>query len=376
MGMGLVLYSKDQFCPHNFNMMKNQSNTEKTKVELMAVVFSLHPDVQTKVYPMVTSPIAGNVKLASSPLPESTVLPANMVDTHRLLKQCQSLLYKVYYREMGWRPNPQAHTQFEVREEEQLFCDRYDKTAIWTAMVNPSRCEVVACARLLLPTLATNFNEEKPDLDILGYSGCPSSFRDWVQAKGSHRVLEGQRFAISAEYRRLRLPYHLFHVSSLVQKMLNPDAVIVASVPMHMMKYVMAAGGTHDPKQNWTILYEKADPLGPIPIYLMENEKVASSVAAFFRDRSEKEQRQRGREQGSWYPKQLMQLIMPGVVDTKIKFEQPSWLLHFLVAAGVFGLFFYSRIGYKLVGDKVSDPIRFRCLLSRSLFILCLTNYR
>jgi len=313
----------------------NQSNTKKAAVELMAVVFSLHPDVQTKVYPMVTSPIAGNVKLASSPLPESTILPANMTDTHRLLKQCQNLLYKVYYREMGWRPNPQAHTQFEVREEEQLFCDRYDKTAVWTAMVDPSRCEVAACMRLLLPTLATkNVNEEEPSLDILGYSGCPGSFRDWVQAKGLHRVFEGQRFAIAAEYRRLCLPYHLFHVGSLAQKVLNPEAVIVASIPMHMMKYAMAAGFTHDPKQNWTILYEEADPLGPIPIYIVENEKVAPSIEAFFQARIEKEQRQRG--EGS--PKSMLAAVMP--VDTNIvKF--------------VFGLIFFGLIGHKLVGPHV-----------------------
>ena len=84
----------------------------------------------------------------------------------------------------------------------------------------------------------------------------------------------------------------------------------------------------------------------------MENEKVATSIAAFFQARIEKEQRQRG--EGS--PKPML-AVMP--MDTKIKFEQPSWFVHFLFGTYVFGLIFFGLIGHKLVGDKVRDPTYF-----------------
>ena len=122
--------------------MNIQKKTETSALELMAVVFSLHPAVQTKVYAMVASPIAGQVKLAKTPLPDSTTFPAHITDTRHLLQQCQRLLYSVYYSEMGWRPNSKAHTQFEIREEEQLFCDRYDETAIWTVQLTPKLCHL------------------------------------------------------------------------------------------------------------------------------------------------------------------------------------------------------------------------------------------
>ena len=274
--------------------MNIQKKTETSALELMAVVFSLHPAVQTKVYAMVASPIAGQVKLAKTPLPDSTTFPAHITDTRHLLQQCQRLLYSVYYSEMGWRPNSKAHTQFEIREEEQLFCDRYDETAIWTAIVDSSRSEVTACGRLLSASLAPNgLNDEAPDLDILGYSGCPDSFRDWVKAKGAQHVFEIQRFAIAADYRRLSLPYHLLHVSSLVPTLHDPEAVCVGSVSIQMMNYAKVTGGIHDPKQNWTICYEEGDPLGPLPIFIFEGTSVTPSIANFFQARSEKEQRQR-----------------------------------------------------------------------------------
>ena len=261
----------------------------------MAVVFSLNPDVQTKVYPITSSPIAEQAQLASTPLPKSAI-PAHMRDLHQLLKQCQKLLYTVYYREMGWRPNAKAHTQFDIREEEKLFCDRYDETAIWTVILDPARSKLAACTRLLSAKLSPKgFNEAQPDLDILGYSGCPESFRDWVQAKGAQRVFEGQRFAIAAEYRRLCLPYHVFHVNTLAymsdskSPLYDPEAVCVMTVPIHTRKYVMAAGGIHDKTQNWAVCYEKGDPMGPVPIFTLVSAAITPSIQAFFKARMEKQ---------------------------------------------------------------------------------------
>ena len=275
--------------------MNIQKKTDTSALNLMAVVFSLHPAVQTKVYPMVASPIAGQVKLAAlTPLPEdSTTFPAHITDTRHLLKKCQRLLYSVYYGEMGWRPNSKAHTQFEIREEEQLFCDRYDETAIWTAIVDPSRSEVIACGRLLSASLAPNgLNNEAPDLDILGYSGCPDSFREWVKAKGAQRVFEIQRFAIAADYRRFGLPYHLLHVTSIAPTLHDPEAVCVASITIQMTKYAKVTGGIHDPKQNWTICYEgKADPYGPLPIFIFEGPSVTPTIKDFFQARIERQRR-------------------------------------------------------------------------------------
>ena len=263
-------------------------------VELMAVVFSLHPGVQTKVYPITASPIANpqQTQLASTAtqlsLSESTI-PAHMKDLHQLLKQCQKLLYTVYYREMCWRPNAKAHTQFEIREEEKLFCDRYDETAIWTVIIDPARSEVAACNRHLSAKLSPNgFDEAKPDLDILGYSGCPQSFRDWVQARGAQSVLEGQRLAIAVEYRRLCLPYQLFHVTSLAyvgdseSPAYDSEAVCVISAPAHMRKYLIAAGGMHDKTLNWAVCYEKDDPMGPVPIFTLAIADIAPTIQAFF----------------------------------------------------------------------------------------------
>lgn len=273
----------------------SETNQNNPAVELMAVVFSLHPDVKTTVYPITSSPVSEQVQLASTPLPESDI-PAHMTDKHWLLKQCQKLLYMVYYREMGWRPNSKAHTQFDIRKEEKLFCDRYDETAIWTVVLDPARSEVAACTRILSAKLSPKgFNEAQPDLDILGYSGCSESFRDWVQAKGAHRVLEGQRFAIAAKYRRLCLAYHLFHVSTLAymgdskSPMYDPEAVYIIAAPVHMRKYLTAAGGIHDKTKNWTVLYEKRDPMGQVPIYTVVSGAVNPSIQAFFKARIEKQ---------------------------------------------------------------------------------------
>jgi hypothetical protein len=60
-----------------------------------------------------------------------------------------------------------------------------------------------------------------------------------------------------------------------------------------MMKYAKVTGGIHDPKQNWTICYEEADPLGPLSIFIFEGTSVTLSIVNFFQARSEKEQRQR-----------------------------------------------------------------------------------
>ncbi len=295
---------------------KQQKAPETRALELMAVVFSMHPSVQTKVFPIVASPIAEKVQLASSSLCEGSsgdvVLPATklLTDTRGLLQQCQKILYSVYYREMGWRPNSNAHTQFEIDEEKGLFCDRYDETAIWTAIIDPSRSEAVGCMRLLptSPSLhlhgvrsqdsrtrTSTSTTTSPDLDILGYSGCPSSLHDWVLAEGRvEHVFEGQRFAIAADYRRFGLPYHLMQVTSkVITSYIDPKAVCVASVSMVMVKYVMASGGIHDPKQNWTICYEEGDPLGSLPIFTLDIASISPLIAEFYQARCVKEQRER-----------------------------------------------------------------------------------
>ena len=265
----------------------------------MAVVFSMHPDVQTKVYPITSSPIAEHAQLASTPLSDSAI-PPHMTDKHKLLKQCQQLLYKVYYREMGWRPNAKAHTQFEILEEEKLFCDRYDETAMWTVILDPARSEVAGCTRILSAKMSPKGYDEaaaaqEPDLDILGYSGCPESFRDWVQAKGPQNVFEGQRFAIAAKYRRLCLPYQMFHVtvhahmSDSKSPLYGPETVFVIAAHVHMRKYVMAAGGIYDKSKNWTVLYDKRDPMGPVPIYTLVGGAITPSIEAFLKARIEKQ---------------------------------------------------------------------------------------
>jgi len=246
---------------------------------------------------MISSPIAEQVQMASRPLPESAIPGAYMTDTHHLLQQCQKLLYTVYCDELGWHPNPNAHTQFNIQEEEQLFCDRYDKVAMWAVIIDPCGSEAVACFRVLSPKLLTpnGTNQSMPDLDIIGYSGCPDSLRHWVQTKGVH-CAEGQRLAVAKKYRQLCLPQHMFHVCALFAStdskspMYDPEMVIVTSSPIYMKKHIMMAGGTqaHEESLNWTILYEEGDPSGPVPIFIVKAATVTASIKCSFQARIKK----------------------------------------------------------------------------------------
>merc|ERR1719319_834327 len=210
-----------------------------------------------------------------------------MNDPHQLLQQCRKLLYQVYHCEMGWRPDPSAHTQFEIREKK--FCDRYDETAMWTAFIDPSCSKVVACARLLLANLAPNeqsLNEVIPDLDILGYSGCPDSFCDWVRAKGTGRAIEYQRNAVAPDYRRLYLPHHMIHVCafSYMCGSTSPfDAETYVFFSTNLpKKYVMVTGATLNKHQNWTICYDESDPMEPPAIYTVRVASITPAIKAFF----------------------------------------------------------------------------------------------
>jgi len=260
---------------------------------LAAVVFSVRPEVQTKVYPFLCSPIAGDNVLASCPQPASSA-PPYMTDPHHLLQQCRELLYQEYHCRMGWRPDPSAHTKFEIREK--MFCDRYDETAMWISIIDPSCSKVVACARLLSAKLAHDeqpVNEEVPDLDMLGYSGCPDSFRDWVRAKGTGRVIEFQRLANATDYQRFYLTYHVMHVSAFTHMCgssspFDPKKYFFFSSPLPK-KYLMVNSGAYNQHQNWTICYDEADAMKPIPIYTLPVASVTPNIEAFFGSKGSKE---------------------------------------------------------------------------------------
>lgn len=265
---------------------------------LQAVIFSLHPAVQTQVYRIRASSHAKNIRLANGP---RSYLPHDIPNRQSLLQQCRQLLYNTYYQELGWRPNPKAHTQFYIHNDngdnQPQFCDRFDEVATWVTILGSDDTsdagQVIACCRSLSGKLLPNGKVREntdgiPDLDMLGYDGCPQSVRDWVRTMGISRVFEGQRSSVSPFYRRMNIPFHLFHLGSLpycekkeFQPVLyDPKAFMIVSSPQNMSKYVIAAGGIQ-PSRDWHICYEDADKASPLPIYIMPASGMSTSIQEF-----------------------------------------------------------------------------------------------
>lgn len=220
---------------------------------LRARIFSMSPDITTNTYTLFASERYEDsilpLKLESPP-PSSDEL----LTDRALLDQSRQLIYTAFVEEMGWRPSPEAPTQFRVDDARRMICDRFDDSAIWVCILDGSN--VIAVYRGITGS----------SLDMPSYASAPPTLKKYIKYHGTRHILETQRIVIAKGYRRLRLPGHLMYLGALFftdsacTASYFPNAIFISSIVVPtMMKYVTAAGGIH--VVDWDFRYDpKNDP--------------------------------------------------------------------------------------------------------------------
>jgi len=244
----------------------------------LSCIFSVHPKTTREVREFIFS--RGHLHLpAYVPINE---VPTNFPNNNLLLDMCRNQLYEVYIEEQKWSPDPNVHTQFQIRTSEltgkQMLCDRYDEKSFWVVVLT-SDFKVIALQRAMTSYLL----QESMDLDVLGYDNCPTDMHKWVTY---HQTPVGEisRTVIHKDHRRKYLfayiNYHLA-VYMLNENYWGRNIVALATFPENKphLQFMKLVQGIF--VKDWTFKYHPSDEYASI-VFITYADKIEQGIRMYF----------------------------------------------------------------------------------------------